>query len=266
MSKEVSKASQTYWDSLWQQPFHGQWVNPYDGSIRNRLNVAFHELFKELLSKNKAGDRLLEIGCAQSRWLPYFSKEFGFEVAGIDYSELGCEQARKLLKDAGVASNVVHTDFFSPPANLTQSFDVVISFGVVEHYHNTAKCLEALAVFAKPGGCIITIIPNMKGFPGLLQKHVGREIYDLHVPLASNDLAEANVQAGLLLRRCDYFLGLNLEVLILTRWRNRFLTFFWRKGLRLISLTYWFFDKNGLRFPPNAWTSPYVVSVGFKNG
>ena len=267
MSDLRSKAAQAYWDSLWNEPFNNQWVNPRDKSIRNSVNIAFHKLFQEVLSKSgETTRRLLEVGCAQSAWLPYFHKELGFEVAGIDYSGPGCTQARKLLEQAEVPGEIVQADFFDPPKNFEEAFDVVVSFGVVEHFYDTAKCLKSLAAFAKPGGCIITIIPNMRGLPGYLQKHFGRQIYDLHVPLSREELADANMKAGLVVRQCDYFFGLNWGVLVLPDWRNNVLTRPLCQCLSLISYTYWWFERKGFRIPPNEWTSPYLVNVSFRNG
>lgn len=57
-----------------------------------------------------AKDFFLEIGCARSRWLPYFAKEFGFEVSGIDYSEVGSQQATQILFNEGVQGNIVFAD------------------------------------------------------------------------------------------------------------------------------------------------------------
>jgi len=84
---------------------------------------------------------------------PYFAKEFGFKVYGIDYSEIGCKQAREVLSNTGVEGNVICAIFFSPPENLIDAFDVVVSFGVVEHFEDTAG-IAAFSRFLKPNGIL----------------------------------------------------------------------------------------------------------------
>jgi 2-polyprenyl-3-methyl-5-hydroxy-6-metoxy-1,4-benzoquinol methylase len=52
-----------------------------------------------------------------------------------------------MLRKAGVVGQVYCCDFFAPPGDLIGTFDVVISFGVAEHFQDTAECLRALRVF-----------------------------------------------------------------------------------------------------------------------
>ena len=60
----------------------------------------FHECFHKAFPYVDFSDqKLLEIGCGGSAWLPYLAKESGFEVYGIDYSELACQQAAQVLEN-----------------------------------------------------------------------------------------------------------------------------------------------------------------------
>ena len=111
-------------------------VDPRDKTLSNYVARKFHELFTRVLPRGH-NVRLLEVGCARSRWLPYFAAEHGYEVTGLDYSTMGCEQARQILAAAGVEGRIVEGDLFSPPEDLLEAFDVVISFGLVEHFDDT---------------------------------------------------------------------------------------------------------------------------------
>jgi 2-polyprenyl-3-methyl-5-hydroxy-6-metoxy-1,4-benzoquinol methylase len=53
---------------------------------------------------------------------------------------------------------------------MVSAFDVVISFGLVEHFEDTDACLKAINKFLAPKGLLITFIPNMVGFTGFLTK------------------------------------------------------------------------------------------------
>ncbi len=154
----------------------------------------------------------LEIGCAQSRWLPYFAQEWGYEVAGLDYSELGCAQSRALLAREGVSGEVLRQDMFHPDSRLLEAFDFVLSNGVVEHFEDTKVALAQMAAFLKPGGLVLTIVPNFTGWLGTLQSLVSK---DSSLSIASSterNWSAAHVEAGLSLQFCDYLASLHFSV------------------------------------------------------
>jgi hypothetical protein len=89
----------------------------------------------------------------------------------------------------------------------------VATVGVVEHFVDTSRCVAACSRFLKPGGVIITMIPNMRGMLGWLQKRIDRQIFDGHVALDPTQLAAAHRDAGLIECEGFYYLVLNLGVL-----------------------------------------------------
>ncbi len=213
--------------------------------------------------------KLLEIGCARSAWLPYFAKQFGFKVYGLDYSRTGCEQARQVLSGAGVQGEIICADFFSPPESLLEEFDVVVSYGVVEHFEDTAACVEALSKFLKPGGMMITVIPNMVGLIGLLQKTLNRPVFNIHVPLDSDALAKAHYVTGLKVMSCDYFISTNFGVCNLNgikhgsmEWRVKRVVL---ASLARLSMIMLFTEGKVSALKANYLTSPYINCVARKS-
>ena len=205
--------------------------------------------------------RLLEIGCASSAWLPYFAREFGLEVWGLDYSEIGCARTREILARSGVAGRVICSNLFEPPQEMIGSFDLVASFGVVEHFADTSTSIAACSRFLKPGGVMITMVPNMHGMLGWLQKRIDRRIFDGHVALDPAQLAMAHLRAGLV--ECDgcYLLGLNLGVLNFQGYRLLAIRRLASGICGAISKAFWFIEEYGLRLSPNRATSPLVACV-----
>lgn len=239
-------------------------INPRDRSLKNEAGLKFDALFKEVFaaeSRSRDATNLLELGCARSAWLPYFSKEFGFCVTGVDYSPLGCDQAKAILAMEGVEGNVTLADISSAPPHLLNRFSYVVSFGLVEHFEATDECLRSCAKFLRPGGTMVTVIPNMNGLVGGLQKWLGREVYDVHVPLDAQTLRRAHEAAGLDVMRCEYFCFLHLGVVNLNRIRQSFLGLWFSRGLNAISAATWILEKMGIRLPANRMTSPYVICV-----
>jgi SAM-dependent methyltransferase len=261
----MNKTGESYWNRLWERVPLPQSIEPRDAGIRNYPIRKFHDLFcRSFSGMTTDGRRLLEVGCAQSAWLPYFKKHFGFYIEGIDYSEIGCEQAKQLLAREGVKGEIVCGDFFVPPDFMIESFDVVISFGVVEHFPETALCIKALSRFLKSGGLLITTIPNMLGLNGFLQKILNRPVFDIHVPLSSNGLAHAHHMAGLSLKSCGYFLFAHFGVLNIDNLKNYLLYPMLPRFRTLLNVTLWSFERAVPVLKPNGWSSPYITCLAVK--
>lgn len=144
--------------------------------------------------------------------LPYFHKKFGFEVAGLDYSEQGCELATQICLQNGCKPQIVCADLFSAPVEMQQAFDVVVSFGLAEHFADTAGCLRAFSSYLRIGGLMITTVPNMAGLVGKLQKFADRRVFETHVVLAAPDLCASHREAGLSILECGYLSFMNFGV------------------------------------------------------
>jgi len=205
------RAGQQYWNAVWSAATQTDRMAPSTPGFRNHVDRGFAALFRTLVPGREF--ELLEVGCASSRWLPYFASEYGARVCGLDYSELGCDVERTILRDAGIEGEIVCGDLFAPPTILTNRFDVVLSFGVVEHFDDTTAVIRALREYVKPGGTLVTVIPNMVGAIGTIERWINRPVYDLHVPLAPRELAGAHADAGMTVTAAQYFLSTHFGVL-----------------------------------------------------
>ncbi|HNI28138.1 MAG TPA: class I SAM-dependent methyltransferase [Leptospiraceae bacterium] len=190
------KAGEEYWSTFWKN-----YTLP-DQVILNpatKHNYAFREIHKFYSSHLPVhqNTNLIEIGCGNSVFLSYFNTYFKYQVSGLDYSEYGCLQTKKILERDQISGNIYQGDLFSPPADLTNKFDIVCSFGVVEHFDNTSDVIQHIAAFAKPGGIIITTIPNLTGVTGWLQKWMNKPVYDIHKVMGLSDIEAFIKNAGL---------------------------------------------------------------------
>lgn len=268
-SKATDKAGKTYWDAAWQASAQPRLVVPKDQSLRNHVRRRFHEFFYGVMN-TRHGQKVIEVGCANSVWLPYFASEYGCSIAGLDYSPTGCASAQALLKVAGVQGEIFHGDIWAPPAELLESFDLVFTYGLVEHFEPTEDILLALAKLLKPGGIMITIVPNMVGWAGLVQKYLNRSVFDIHVPINLKTLQTAHQRAGLTPQQSHYLCSINFGVLNLNdaadntsfRLIKKFLT---KALVALSALVWWIEDHSPLRLPPNRLTSPYIACIAIKS-
>jgi SAM-dependent methyltransferase len=172
-------AHKDHWDSIYENsnaPSISGW-KPNGYCALTIENILLNEIQK---SQPKT---ILEIGCGNSVWLPYLAKKTNAEVFGLDYSEEGCRLAREQLKIENVKGTVFCADLFKADLQQTGQFDFVYSLGVAEHFSDLTGVLEKMLQFVKPGGILLTEVPNL-GFlslhyimswiwhPALLAKHV----------------------------------------------------------------------------------------------
>lgn len=264
------KAGPGYWEHSYLSAPLQTAINPTAPGWKNYVNRSLHAYFREAFASLPASNTaLLEIGCANSAWLPYFVKEFGFMVYGIDYAEAGVQQAAQILQNEKVTGQVICANAFAPPEALLGKFDVVISFGVVEHFDDTAACLTAFARFLKPGGLLFTLAPNLTGLAGWIQKTVDRSTYDIHLPIDSVALQAAHARAGLEVLRCGYFLFANFGVCNLNGLSKRSLEWLLKKAFlglltRVFFALTWVVDTV-MKWPPGPMFSPYVTCLARKS-
>jgi 2-polyprenyl-3-methyl-5-hydroxy-6-metoxy-1,4-benzoquinol methylase len=233
--------------------------------LRGAARRSWHEAYSRVFAgRSGRGQRLLELGCGGSSLLPYFAKAHGFAVHGVDYSEQGCELARRICAANGVEADILCADFFDAPARLRGSFDVVTSYGVVEHFSDTAETLRRFRSFLRPGGSMVTIVPNMLGLTGFGQKVLSRQVFDVHEKISLERLSTAHVSAGMQIEAEEYLMAVNFGVInpgdspaLVKRVAMT--------ALRAATGAVWALESVVGPFRPNVTSSPYVMCVA-RNG
>ena len=259
------RTGSAFWDDWWRHSPLPAPIDPLRPGLKNYPYRSFHRFFQQALrAEPTQGRRLIEIGCAQSVYLPYFARYFGFRVLGLDRSEIGCERARQILEREGVPGQIYCADLFAPPAELVGACDIAVAFGVLEHFDNTAGAIRAVARFLKPRGRLISWVPNLTGPLGRYQRLLDPALYRAHRPLDREGFARAHVDAGLEVESADYLMPVGLEVLNVESWKNALARKLLVRAHGLASRLVWFLDERCFRVPPNRWTSPYVACVARK--
>lgn len=224
MSIDANDLAKTkYWDENWENVKLPLLLHPIKNPVEGRLIQFFQKWIPR-------GGRLLEIGCGASAWMPIFAKRKGCELWGVDYSEHGLELTRKNLEVQGLQAQLVLGDFCKLDLP-KESFRVIYSGGVIEHYRDPTPIFRKSAELLEPGGLKITIIPNLAGLPGEIQKRIDRAVYDVHMPFRPRDLDRFQRSVGLE----PVIPGRPFGVFYLgvVNWRNTFerLPAFWRRCL-----------------------------------
>ena len=205
--------------------------NLYPRTWRRLLDCELDLCFRRYLPPFR-GRRILELGCGGSIWMPYFARQFGMEVYGIDYSEDGIGRSRQILATNGVRANLIFGDFLERPLQPQAKFSIVFSLGLLEHFADTEQVLGAFVRFVAPGGLLITWTPNTSGWIIALSKRLNSAVGEIYAPLDAPGLVKAHRRLGLHVLEARYTQLFDLSLLNLSRWH-----WFLQDGLhRLFSL------------------------------
>lgn len=188
MNQTTDLAGVGVWDSIWRRE-KGRRIN-----LLSYYDDRLSRLFRRFLKPNS---KILEAGCGGSVWLPFFGKYLGCEIWGVDYSPEGVELAQDILKDEGVQGRIVYGDAFHNKILPQDYFDAVWSYGLIEHFNDVGGAVEGLVSYLRPGGVMITLVPNLHGLVGRLHKLADKEIYDAHIRISPLEMDSFHRQAGL---------------------------------------------------------------------
>jgi 2-polyprenyl-3-methyl-5-hydroxy-6-metoxy-1,4-benzoquinol methylase len=100
------------------------------------------------------GKRALDAGCGSGRW-SYALAELGAEVVGCDLTAGGLESARANLPQDNV--RLYQADLFRLPF-APESFDFVMSWGVLHHTPDTRAAFGQLVPLVRPGGILFVMV------------------------------------------------------------------------------------------------------------
>ena len=187
MNNRNSKTEPAYWSKFWSNQISKKLVfNP--NSIRFR---DLHKFFTRNLPRNQKLD-FLEIGCFPGKYLWYFSKYFGYRIYGIEYVEWCCERSRTALAEMGIDTTIYCQDFlqFNPPPEKEQ-WDVVASFGFIEHFENFIDIINRHMKLVKPGGFLVFTVPNLHGVNGKILRKVDARKFKMHKILTYRKIKSA---------------------------------------------------------------------------
>lgn len=155
--------SKAYWDVHWH---------------REEKYIGADHIMDALLRRYlpQGGDSL-EVGCAPGATLAYFHRRFGYRVTGLDFSSV--EMVHATMARAGITDyRVIEADFLSWQSG--QTFDVVASFGFVEHFADVRGVVRRHAQLVRPGGYVVLEVPNLRYFNGFLYALLLPRVLALH--------------------------------------------------------------------------------------
>lgn len=149
-------ADQSYWDSSYAN--HKFEMAPSVDPVR------------QWIEKNipaSQGKSCFEIGCFPGRYLSVFGK-LGYELHGVDLTPRVTKDFPEWLKASGFKTGEFQqADIFK--FSTEKKYDLVCSFGFIEHFPNWDEVLKIHAELVAPGGLLVVETPN---FRGAIQKFI----------------------------------------------------------------------------------------------
>lgn len=172
MQEEIgSKTKREHWDAAWSRG-----VRP---RVPSRLNVDVLNNTRLLARHIRPGMKYMEIGCAPGKLLAWVASTYDVQASGLDYSNTGIANCRSLFKALQMDISLHHEDIFNHRL-AAGTYDIVSSFGVIEHFDDPRQIVQCHVDLAKPGGLVIITVPNYRGIYGRLQRWCDPANLDLH--------------------------------------------------------------------------------------
>jgi 2-polyprenyl-3-methyl-5-hydroxy-6-metoxy-1,4-benzoquinol methylase len=110
----------------------------------------------------------IEIGCFPGHFLPFFG-HLGYRLHGIDVIGRVLDIPAWLLERGLASGDFLQEDFFTFKPQ--QQYDIVCSFGFIEHFTAWEDVVARQIALVAPGGLLIIMSPN---FTGAIQKYFHR--------------------------------------------------------------------------------------------
>jgi L-malate glycosyltransferase len=109
----------------------------------------------------------IELGCFPGRYL-HILGQLGYELNGIDFADRTEKDLPIWLKSEGLkVGSFLRGDIFTVVPTLKQRFDIVCSFGLIEHFAGFREAILLHARLVRNGGYLIISVPN---FAGMIQR------------------------------------------------------------------------------------------------
>lgn len=103
----------------------------------------------------------LELGCFPGRYLAVLG-ELGYEVNGIDLTPRVEQDLKPWLQGRGYhVGEFIRDDVFTH--SFDRRYDIVCSFGLIEHFEDWPELLRRHAELVAEGGTLIVSTPNFRG-------------------------------------------------------------------------------------------------------
>lgn len=168
---ENNLTDRAFWKAFWESRI---------GLIfKLKPNYVFGDILGKII-KEKNAKTAIELGGFPGYYAIYLKKFKGLQTTLLDYFI-----HPKLVNDLLAANDlkpgdidILEADLFTYQPQI--KYDMVLSFGLIEHFNDTKFIIGEHLKFLKPGGTLFITLPNFKSVNGWVQRTYDKENYDKH--------------------------------------------------------------------------------------
>lgn len=122
----------------------------------NSKEYFFNEVIKEAVAENGGSVKVLELGCGKAEYVPSMIEKYPqLEYVGIEPIEDSFLGAKKNLEGVPRTNISSQLGYDSIDGLEDESFDIIISFSVLEHVKHLDRFLKMSARYVKKGGRMV---------------------------------------------------------------------------------------------------------------
>ena len=164
---------------IWENYYKKEKINPKVGFFSSYDIFLCDSIFAKYLpfnKKNRKEVKICEIGSGDGKLLKKIADNFNYEPFGIEYALGPIKQA----EERGI--KIISGDVFDRTIleKYKEYFDVVYSYGFIEHIITPEKAVDVHLQILKKGGIFFIQIPRLKGFNYLKFKIFRPDLLPLH--------------------------------------------------------------------------------------
>jgi len=160
-----------FWKSFWE--------SKKDLIFTIKPDYYFGDIMARLIAEKNIKNAI-ELGGFPGYYATYLKKYQHLDTTLFDYF-IHHDIINQLLIKNGLKPEDIHiieADLFSYKTE--KQYDMVTSFGLIEHFSDTRDIIQRHLQFLKPGGVLFITLPNFKGVNGWVQRMFDRSNYDKH--------------------------------------------------------------------------------------
>ncbi len=168
--KPNTLTNKTHWNNQWKS-IKPKFLTEAD------FHTLFTSVFKKYLPYNP-DFTCLEVGCVPGNLLIEFHRIFGYKIYGVDYSDkIGL--FRKNMQVNNIKNYKVYkADILKFKSQL--KFDVVSSFGLIEHFVDPSPYIIKMFSLVKKGGYFVIHLPNFRNIQYLIHLLSDKKLFETH--------------------------------------------------------------------------------------
>ena len=174
------------------------WMKYYTSRKFEQIEQSTHlKSFLDDYLRGKTG-KIFELGCGGSTMLAR-SALLGWEVGGIDLYDKGMDLIRNYLSlKKQDHKDLVCGDVFSYDcSNLHNKYDLLVSFGFLEHFKTPQSIIQKWKQILKPSGVVFSVISNLFAINACLMKLYTPDCWAQHVRYSPQEMDQFHIRAGL---------------------------------------------------------------------